>query len=209
MSQLKVSANGQTDFYLNVLSITSPIYGQMNAAQTKGQIQYFPIKVHQPEVQFNLIFPNETTWEDWQVWVRTNMVNSQSANNIVGNVGVTLNWPQRSINDWSGVIQKQKAGGRRWNYTPRDSVTVQLANSLVSQTTTFGSFGVSAWQAIFGAGANTDTLFQLPEALQSALNTGQVNPIGGSVGANTTALNTVSNTVAGLIPGINIVGPVP
>lgn len=202
MSQLRCSANGQNDFFHNVLSINSPIFGQMNSAQTKSQIQYFPIKVHQPEVQFNVIFTSEAMWETWQVWVRDNMVNAQGVNTLIGNVGVTLNWPQRSVNNWSGVIQRQKAGGRRRNYAPRDSFTVQLANSLVSNVTTFGSFGTTAWQAITMANANTDTLLQLPQTLAAALSSGLINPAGGSVGGNTATLNTAANTLSGLIPGV-------
>lgn len=209
MSQLRVSGNGQNDFLHNVLSITSPIYGQMNSAQTKSQIQYFPIKAHQPDIQFNVIFTSEAMWETWQVWVRTNMVNCQQANNATGNAGVTLNWPQRSINGWSGIIQKQRAGGMRRNYAPRDSFTVQLVNSLVSNSTTFGSFGVTAWQGIYGAGANTDTLLQFPEAVNAALTNGQISATGGTVGGNTVALNTASNILGGLIPGAGPIGPAP
>lgn len=209
MSQLRVSGNGQDDFFLNCVSMRSPIFGQMNSAQTKSQVQYFPIKAHQPEIQFSVVFPSEPLWEDWQVWVRDNMVNCQKTNNQTGNTGVTLNWPEKSINNWSGVILKQKAGGRRYNYMPRDDFTVQLVNSLVSNSTTFGSFGTSLWQALYAAGSNTDALLQLPELVNAALNSGQVSSIGGTVGGNTSVLNGAANTVSGLIPGVGGVGPVP
>jgi hypothetical protein len=202
MSQLIVTAPSQDPFYMNVLSMSSPVFGEMNSAQTKSQVQWFPIKAMQPEIQFNVIFPTENEWEDWQVFCRTNMVNSQGTNNTTGNAGVTLNWPQRSINEWSGLITKTNAGGRRFNVAPRATFVVQLVNSLVSNSTNFGSFGVSMWQAIFGAGSNTDTLLQLPEALASSLSSGRLNQQSGTVAGNTSVLNGVSNVVAGLIPGV-------
>jgi hypothetical protein len=202
MSQLIVTAPGQDPFNMNVLSMTSPVFGEMNSAQTKSQVQWFPIKAMQPEIQFNVIFPTEIEWEDWQVYTRINMVNAQSTNNTSGNAGVTLNWPQRSIQEWSGLITKTNAGGRRFNVAPRASFIVQLVNSLVSNSTTFGSFGVTMWQAIFGAGANTDTLLQIPEAINRALGNGTINPQGGTVAGNTSVLNGVNNVVAGLVPGV-------
>lgn len=138
--------------------------GEMNSAQTKTQIQYFPIKAFQPELVCSVIFNSETTWESWQAWSRTNMVNSQNSNST-GNPGVTLNWPERNINNWTAVIPAAKAGGMRGNYTPRTRVEFQLITSLVSNLAIFSSFG-SAWQGIFGStavGSNLDSLFTLPE----------------------------------------------
>lgn len=202
MSQLLLTAAGQDSFSMNVLSMNSPISGEMNSAQTKGQVQWFPIKAMQPEIQFNVIFPTERDWETWQVWGRENMLNAQLANTTSGNVGVTLDWPQRSVQQWSGILTKVNAGGRRFNVAPRATFIIELVNSLVSNSTTFGSFGTTAWQAIFGAGANTDTLLQLPDLVTSALNNGKLNSQGGTVASNTATLNGLSNVVAGLIPGV-------
>jgi hypothetical protein len=203
MSQLIVSAASQDPFYMNVLSMSSPVFGEMNSAQTKSMVQWFPIKAMQPEIQFNVIFPTENEWEDWQVYCRTNMINAQSSNTVAGNAGVTLNWPQRSIQEWSGLITKVNAGGRRFNVAPRASFIVQLINSLVSNSTTFGSFGITnMWQALTGANANTDSLLALPELVNQGLNNGTLNPQGGTVAGNTSVLNGTSNAIAGLIPGV-------
>ncbi|HEX4715878.1 MAG TPA: hypothetical protein VH164_13220 [Ktedonobacteraceae bacterium] len=173
MSQLRVSGTGQQDFFLNVLNFDSPVMGEMNSGQTKTQVQYFPIKAFQPELVCNVIFNSETTWEAWQAWARTNMVNTQNSNNT-GNPGVTLNWPERNINNWTGIIPAAKAGGMRRNYTPRTRVEFQLIVSLVSNLGIFSSFG-SAWQGIFGGsvvGSNLDSIFQLPENLLGGAITG-------------------------------------
>lgn len=209
MSQLRVSGAGQPDFYLNVTSFDSPVYGEMNSAQTKSQVQYFPIKAYQPELSCDVIFPSEYLWEQWQTWVRQNMINSQNSNST-GNPGVTLNWPQRNINNWTGIISAAKAGGMRRNYTPRTRVEFQLVVSLVSNLGVFASFG-SAWQAILGnnaVGSAIDSIFTLPESfLGGATTPGNANIISGG-GAGASVLSELVNPtnsvslLSGLIPGL-------
>ena len=46
---------------------------------------------------------------------------------------VNLNWPERNINNWSGLITKFQAGGMRANPAPRASFTVYLFDSFISQ----------------------------------------------------------------------------
>ena len=166
MSQLLISSSSGGDFYLNVLAFRSPIFTQMSSAQTKSQIQYFPIKAFQPEIRFSLIFPNETIYQQFQQYVRNNQVDAQSNTT---NPGVTLNWPQRSINNWQGVITGFKAGGMRSNYAPRAELTVDLTSSLVTELTSFSSFGTS-FMAIFGAGT-VDGVLQIPSEVNSLIST--------------------------------------
>jgi hypothetical protein len=117
----------------------------MRSAQTRSQMQYFPIKAYQPEIQFTVIFTSEKEWEAFQRFIRENQVRAQSTR---GRPGVTLNWPERSIVNWTGLVTKFKAGGMRYNYTPRATFTVQLVESLVSNETKVSSWG-SDWTALF------------------------------------------------------------
>lgn len=197
MSQLRVSAQGQADFYLNVTNFDSPVYGEMNSAQTKSQVQYFPIKAYQPELVCDVIFPSEYLWEQWQTWLRQNMLNSQGSN-ATGNPGVTLNWPQRNINNWTGIIASGKAGGMRRNYTPRVRVEFQLVASLVSSLGVFASFG-STWQSILGnnaVGSAVDSLFTLPESFVG----GATTP--GNANLLSQAATSSLSLLSGLIPGL-------
>lgn len=197
MSQLRVSAQGQDDFFLNVLRFESPVFGEMNSSQTKTQIQYFPIKAFQPELTCSVIFPSEYQWEQWQAWVRQNMLNSQNSN-ATGNPGVTLNWPQRNINNWTAVIPSAKAGGMRRNYTPRTRVEFQLIVSLVSNLGVFSSFG-SAWQSLFtvnAVGSVLDGLLTLPAGAPiGAVTPGNARIISGGGPA-------ASNIIGQSIPGV-------
>ena len=202
MSQLRVSGINQPDFYLNVVSFDSPISGEIRGVQTKSQVQYFPIKAFQPDLVCSVVFPSERVWEQWQEWARTNMVNSQKSN-ASGMPGVTLNWPERNINNWTGIIPSTKAGGMRYNYTPRTQVEFQLVVSLVSNLQVFQSFA-SNWQGLFqstAVGSNVDTLFTLAE-----------NFIGGAITQGNAALfgavqttlgsNLLAGNTASIIPGI-------
>jgi hypothetical protein len=209
MSQLRVSAQGQPDFFLNVTDFDSPVYGEMNSAQTKSQVQYFPIKAYQPELVCNVMFPSEFLWEQWQTWVRQNMINSQNSNST-GNPGVTLNWPQRNINNWTGIIAAAKAGGMRQNYTPRVRVEFQLVASLVSNLGVFASFG-SVWQSITGSnavGSVIDSLFTLPASFLGGSTTpGNANIIAGGGSAASSLASLVNpasslSLLSGLIPGL-------
>ena len=146
MSQLRVSGAGQPDFYLNVVNMDAPIFGEMNSGQTQSKVQWFPIKSFQPELAVDVIFPNEALWQQWQSWVRQNMVNSQNSNNT-GQPGVTLNWPQRNIYAWTAIIPSAKAGGLRFNYTPRTRIEFQTIRNLVSELAVVASSG-SEWQTL-------------------------------------------------------------
>lgn len=214
-----MSALSQSDFFLNVVSFDSPIFGEMNAGQTKTQTQYFPIKAFQPELVCDVIFASEANWQAWQSWAQTNMVNCQSSNNT-GQPGVTLNWPERNINNWTAVIPSIKAGGMRRNYAPRTRIQFQLIVSLVSNLAIFSSFGPGSWRGIFGAtavGSNLDSIFQLPENISGgSITPGNARTIqAGGPGAtnllnqNAPGLGTFSNGLtaltsigSSLIPGV-------
>jgi len=202
VSQLRVSGVGQPDFYLNVVSFNSPISGEIRGVQTKTQAQYFPIKAFQPDLVCSVVFPSEAVWEQWQDWARTNMVNSQSSNST-GLPGVTLNWPERNINNWTGIIPVTKAGGMRWNYAPRTQVEFQLVVSLVSNLQVFQSFA-SGWQGLFqstSVGSNVDTLFTLAEDFIGGAVTQGNAALYGAV-QSTLGSNLLSGGTASVIPGI-------
>ena len=201
MSQLRVSATGQTDFYLNVLSFDSPIIGEMNSGQTRTIVQYFPIKSMQNDLVCDCIFPNESVWQQWQLWVYQLMVNSQQLNSTGGLPGVQLNWPERGINQWSAIIPQSPGGGSRRNYTPRQSIKFQLIVNLVSNLTIFQSFG-TAWQSLYANnylnGSILDSLLNVP----ATGNFGAVTPGNAAILANNANNNTPSGSGV-QIPGVS------
>jgi hypothetical protein len=204
MSQLRVSATGQPDFYLNVLSFDSPIVGEMNSGQTRTQVQYFPIKSMQNDLVCQCIFPNEVTWQQWQNWVYQLQINAQMINTTGGLPGVQLNWPERGINQWSAIIPKSEAGGRRANYAPRISIQFQLIVNMVSNLTVFQSFG-TGWQSLYANnylnGSILDSLLNVPDTG----NFGAVTPGNAAIIANNASNgNTATTNGSGVqVPGVS------
>jgi hypothetical protein len=212
VSQLRVSAAGQQDFYLNVLSFDSPITGEMNSGQSRSAIQYYPIKAYQPELQCEVIFPSEALWQAWQTWSRQNMVNAQVSGATNG--ACTLNWPERNINNWTGIIASAKAGGMKFNYTPRTTISFMLVVSLVSNAGAFAQVlnAVASLTGGSASGAGTfggvDNVLTPPSTTSTtstapALLGGSNNLLGGSgVGSLASNLNSVTSLTS-LIPGVS------
>jgi hypothetical protein len=206
VSQLRLSATNQADFYLNVLSFDAPILGEMNSAQTRTIAQYYPIKSMQNDFAANVIFANETTWQQWQQWVHQLQINSQQINLTGGMPGCTLNWPERGINQWSAIIPKIQAGGMRANYTPRQTIQFQLIVNLVSNLGIFQSFG-TAWQTLYANnfinGSILDSLLNLPASAGGALTPGNAAAL--AANSPVSSATTVGSTPAGLtsiVPGV-------
>lgn len=162
MSKLTLTTTGG-QWQLNVLTFSSPLYGTVTSAQTKTMAMHFPIKVTQPDVEFSVIFRSEGDYEGFQRFVR----NHQQEALAKGAGGLcTLNWPQRNIDNWTGVIKKFKAGGMRSNVAPRASFTVDLVDSMVSTRTDISTIPNLFWETIFGRGM-PDGVLGLPSALEN------------------------------------------
>ena len=113
--------------------------------------------------------------------MRNVQVDSQSNQN---SPGVTINWPQRSIYNWTGLIKNFQGGGKRGNYTPRAKFTIDLVDSLVSTRTSLSSlstnieeiFGINTPGSVLGSGTapqTNDTLLTPPApTIQDNVSTG-------------------------------------
>jgi len=201
MSQLRVSATGQTDFFLNVVSFDSPIIGEMNSGQTRTIVQYFPIKSMQNDLVCDVIFPSEAAWQQWQLWVYQLQINCQQLNTTGGLPGVQLNWPERGINQWSALIPQSPAGGKRANYAPRQSIQFQLIVNLVSNLTIFQSWG-AGWQSLYSNnylnGSIADSLLNPPTS-----GVGTVTPGNAAIMANSASTGNTTSGTGVQIPGVS------
>jgi hypothetical protein len=202
MSQLRVSATGQTDFFLNVLSFDTPIVGEMNTSQTRTMVQHFPIKSMQNDLVCECIFSSEAIWQQWQQWVYQLQVNAQQLNTIGGLPGVQLNWPERGINQWSALILSSPGGGKRANYAPRQNIGFQLIVNLVSNLSIFQSYG-TAWQTLYSNNYINSSI------LDSLLNpptfgVGAVTPGNAAIIANSASSSGGTTSGSGVqIPGVS------
>ena len=168
MSFLQLAMGGQ-GFNLNVTSFSSPISNSVFTVQTKMMAMHFPVKIAQPELQLDVIFRSEVEFENFQRFVRSHQqhVLSSSANLV------WLNWPERNIDNWTGVIKKFTAGGQRFNPVPHASFVVSLVDSMVTRRTDLASMGTVDWRAIAGQGMeqwySSDAMLAPPTAAENAL----------------------------------------
>lgn len=104
MSQLTISST-TTTFHLNVVSFSSPIYGTIASTQVKRMAIYFPIKLVQPDIQFDVVFATEADYEAFQRFVRLHQIIALSSVSLI-----TMNWPERNIVNQTGFIRHFEAG---------------------------------------------------------------------------------------------------
>lgn len=152
-------AMGTRGYQLAVTSFSSPIFGTMSSAQTREMEVHFPIKAVQPELELEVQFRSEEDYEDFQRFVRGHhqrALFNPSPSNVVW-----LNWPERNIDNWTGIIKAFKAGGERRVFAPRASFVVELIDSMVSSRTDIASMATS-WRTIFGEGMGPGAVLAPP-----------------------------------------------
>jgi hypothetical protein len=139
MSQLQILTNNFGNFNLNVLSFSSPMSSSIGGAQTKRNKRWYPNKVGQPDLQLSVQFVSEKDYETFQEFVLASQKWVLEVS--TGAPMVYLNWPERNINNWSGIIKEFQGGGQRANPAPRADFSVELVDSFVSAYTEQGSIG--------------------------------------------------------------------
>lgn len=138
MSFLRLSCATVGDFTLRVTQFSSSLTGAIVSSQTKYALHHFPIKADQQNMQFNVVFNGWPEYQRMQDYARKHMIRALTT---VGNPEVVLNWPERNIVDWSGVIQTFRGGDERFNIAPKAQITLLLVDSMLSQKTWTSSFG--------------------------------------------------------------------
>lgn len=163
MSKLIVRSRGiGREFELNCLQFSAPIVASISSVQTRSMMRHFPVKVNQSEADFLVQFSNEKDFEDFQDFVRKTQKDALINDRFPG---VTLWWPERKINNWTGVIKNFKAGGMRRNFSPRANFTVSLIESSVALRSFLSSIS-TPWQTLYGLGTR-DGFLGLPTALEN------------------------------------------
>jgi hypothetical protein len=192
MSQLTITSLTQ-QFTMNVTGFSSPIYGSISSAQTRSMAMYFPTKMSQPDIQFDVQFTSVTDFAKFALFVRNHQ---QTA--LTTSTPALLNWPERNINNFSGFIQKFQAGGAKALYAPTARFTVSLVNSTVSTRTTVASIA-NPWNTVYGMGLIDGVLNQPSSANNSLVLNVAGESIVNAAGGVTSPLGAV---VSGLFPGI-------
>lgn len=145
MSQLLIKGHKGQEFKLNVIQFRSPMSAAIDSVQTKTMLQHFPIRAGQPDINFTCRFPSIQDKHLFQAFVRDHQINAQTDENGM----VTLWWPERNIENWTGYIVDFRVREARFEYAPTATFGVALIASLMSERTKMSSFG-SSWTSIWG-----------------------------------------------------------
>lgn len=165
MSKLVIRSRGLgRSFELNCLQFSAPIVASIGSQQTRTMMRHFPVKVNQSSADFLVQFANEKDFEDFQKFIRNTHKQAQINDR---NPGVNLWWPERGIENWTGVIRNFRAGGMRANYSPRANFTVDLIDSSVALRSFISSLATD-WMAIAGKGSPAGML-ELPTLAENLL----------------------------------------
>ena len=142
LHELPASGNGNTRLPASRHLFSSPIFGTMSSAQTREMEVHFPIKAVQPELELEVQFRSEEDYEDFSA----SSVGITSAPPVQPPARPTWsgwNWPERNIDNWTGVIKAFKAGGERRVFAPRQLLSWELIDSMVSSRTDIASMATA------------------------------------------------------------------
>lgn len=176
MSHLVIASVTEA-YALNVLSFSSPIYETISSVQTHNKAVHYPIRISQPDIEFSVIFRNEKNYERFQRFIRNHQQNCMGVPSLL-----TLNWPERNISNWSGVVEEIQAGGARRNFSPRATFRVTLIDSMVTRRTNLASQApLGGWRTIYGGfGMAIDAVLSPPSAAELQHDDNLLNgPFGG------------------------------
>jgi hypothetical protein len=152
VSKLILRGHNGAEFKLNVTQFRSPMSATINTVQTRRMSHHFPIRAGQPDIQFTVQFPSQDEKHRFQNFVRDHQLNAlddKYTSSAVSSGSVTLLWPERNIDSWTGYIVNVPVQEVRFDYAPKLTFGVMLVNSLMSEQT-FGSSIGGTVDSIFG-----------------------------------------------------------
>lgn len=132
-SFMTISLAGR-DYRAKVVSFNSTVTSQISSVQTQLLAQHFPHKVSQSTLSLTLQMRNKTEARGFYNLVRNSQLRALQSLTLV-----SLFWPQRDIQDWTGVILSVQAGERADVTSPVVSFDLLLVDSLVSRRTWINS----------------------------------------------------------------------
>lgn len=148
MSKLLLTGHGGARFSLNVTQFRSPMSASISSVQTRKMEHHFPIRAGQPDIQFTVQFNSIRAKHEFQDFVRDhqrNTWNKTTDYSVTGAPGgcVTLSWPERNIDNWTGYILSMPIKEARFEYAPKVTFGVSLIESMMTKRT---------WQISLGNG---------------------------------------------------------
>lgn len=147
MSQLRIYDGTSREFKLNVTQFRSPMSASINSAQTKTMLQHFPIRSGQPDINFTVQYESLDAKHSFESFVRKHQQEADRMSNTDPK-SVTLWWPERNIENWTGYIVAYTVIERRFETAARATFGVSLIDSMMSERTTLASRSVDVWKIL-------------------------------------------------------------
>lgn len=173
MGNLIITSNYSEDIELYVTHFETVVTQSMPSIQTKTKQIHFPYKVNQPQIKFQVQFANEQDYESFQSFVRKHHLSAIGDGQGVKEI--TMKWPERGINSWTGFIRDFLAGGERFNPAPKAQFTVELVDSMISRKTLNASSAVPFYY-VYGPQINALMGWWRQATTPASQNPSPVNP---------------------------------
>lgn len=136
MSQMRMYCAGAGSLWVKVVGFQSSLDGQIQPSQTKQALHHYPRKATHQNVNFQLVCRDLEELRAVQGFIRRHQ---KYALTSPQRPEVVLWWPERGIENWSGIIKKVEGGDKRFNPVPKVSFTVDLVDSMLSRKTWWSS----------------------------------------------------------------------
>lgn len=142
MSLMKVSHDIAGTMHWKIIEFTSPLTSSIHSAQTRMAEVHMPIKAQQQTLQVQIQTSSIREMRDIQAYVRHCQHGALEADTLVVESPLcTLWWPQRGIDNWTGIPLTVQAGGERFIQAATLVVQFMLVDSLLSERTFSSSTG--------------------------------------------------------------------
>ena len=147
MSQLLLYGRNSRDFKLNVTQFRSPMSASINSVQTKTMVQHFPIRSGQPDISFTVQYASLDEKHSFESFVRRHQQETASVTKTDPKT-VTLWWPERNIENWTGYITAYTVAEKRFEVAPKATFGVSLVDSMMSTRTTLATRTIDVWKIL-------------------------------------------------------------
>ena len=142
---------------VNVYEYHFDLSSQLDSAQTRDGIQWYPIKALQDDFIFSVQFNSQLSLLNFQNFILQHYQNPDitlSQQSIV-----RFYWPELNF-DYAGIIRESTMGIKKWEWAPKRTYKMQLVRDSIF-TVTGGFNSTTSWQDIYG----TSTVNTNPPAL--------------------------------------------
>ncbi|QDF18840.1 hypothetical protein SEA_SCENTAE_121 [Gordonia phage SCentae] len=146
MSRLTIKSSklGES-FTMNVTQFRSPMSAEIQSAQVRRQLHHFPIRAGQPDIQFTVVYASQEEKTAFESFVRR----SHLAALYYDDAHLTLNWPERNINNWTAYFNGYQVNTRRFEVASTTTFGMSIISGLVSSMTA-GSTAITPFSSVLG-----------------------------------------------------------